>query len=149
MMIILEAILWFSLVIILPITICVLIIMLIIKGVGFYDSYYSPNNKMRFKSFLSFYNIAPNKWKLEPTYVIYKQYEKHLGYEVHINSFEFGFRRLDLIKYLLWTKLIELDKERDIKQEKKKSDFENYQKAVECIKQDLEQFKQSKPWEEH
>lgn len=123
-------------------------------------------NKIPFKSFVAFYNIAPTKWGLNNNYVIYETTneealennqiaKEHLGiyffgdtYKTSKKTYEFTFKLTNLIQYRIWHKSI-LHNEK-IKQKKYEQEqlYKQYQDALKEISKDLEQFKQLKPWED-
>lgn len=121
-------------------------------------------NKIPFKSFVAFYNIAPAKWGLNKNYVIYEAIDVEMlrvieqepqmrcvfggVYKTPKKTYGFTFKFIDLIQYRIWHKSV-LHNEK-IKQEKYKQEqlYKQYQDALKEISKDLEQFKQSKPWED-
>lgn len=121
-------------------------------------------NKIPFKSFVAFYNIAPAKWRLNKNYVIYEAIDVEMlraieqepqmrcvfggVYKTPRKTYKFTFRFIDLIKYRIWHESIlhnEKIKEKKYKQEQL---YRQYQDALKEISKDIEQFKQSKPWED-
>lgn len=116
-------------------------------------------NKIPFKSFLAFYNIAPTKWRLNKNCVIYETIDvemlrviepEHVFggiYKTPRKAYEFTFKFTDLIRYRIWHKSV-LHKEK-IKEKRYEQEqlYKQYQDALKEISKDLEQFKQSKPWE--
>lgn len=125
-------------------------------------------NEMPFKSFVAFYNIAPTKWTLNRSYVIYKTIDmqtldliekgRQCGkvpilfedniYRAPMKEYEFTFKLLDLIKYRIWHKSVLHNERVKEKKHKQKELYKQYQEALKEISKDLEQFKQSKPWED-
>lgn len=127
-------------------------------------------NTISFKSFIAFYQLRPDKWELRKNYVIYKvvdmdkfkeieNAEKQGGMMMLImdrnlirrtctKTYEFAFKFLDGIKYRLWHKWLIHDKDKKKKRDEQQRNYEKYQEALDYIKQDLEKFKQSKPWED-
>lgn len=110
-------------------------------------------NKMSFDSFVAFYNIAPTQYELKQYYIIYIHQEKieapsdwiyqHVEYKYY-----FSFTFYDWFKYNHFRKQILKQKQNDLKIKKRQSNYNEYQEALKYIKQDLEQFKQLKPWED-
>lgn len=122
-------------------------------------------NKIPFKSFVAFYNIAPTKWKLDKDYVVYEtinteeldaiKQEKSLGmyffgdtYKTPKKTYEFTFKFIDLIQYRIWHKSVLHNKKIKEKRCKQEQLYKQYQDAIKEISKDLERFKQSKPWED-
>lgn len=127
-------------------------------------------NEIPFKSFVAFYNIAPTKWTLNKSCVIYETIDAEILdaieqenqtvkerqwtyifdgiYKTPKKTYKFTFKFTDLIQYRIWHKSI-LHNEK-IKQKKYKQEqlYKQYQDALKEISKDLEQFKQSKPWED-
>ena len=121
-------------------------------------------NKIPFKSFVAFYNIAPAKWGLNKNYVIYEAIDVKMLraieqepqmrcvfgdiYKTPKKTYGFTFKFIDLIQYRIWHKSIlhnEKIKEKKYEQEQL---YKQYQDALKEISKDIEQFKQSKPWED-
>ena len=121
-------------------------------------------NEIPFKSFVAFYNIAPAKWGLNKNYVIYEaidvkmlraiEQESQMRcvfgdiYKTPKKTYGFTFKFTDLIQYRIWHKSIlhnEKIKEKKYEQEQL---YRQYQDALKEISKDIEQFKQSKPWED-
>lgn len=125
-------------------------------------------NKMPFKSFVAFYNIAPTKWTLNKNYIIYETIDiqtlnaikeelkcgkaptslKDNIYRTPMKEYKFTFKLPDLIKYRIWHRGILYNEKVREKKYKQKQLYEQYQEALKEISKDLEQFKQSKPWED-
>lgn len=121
-------------------------------------------NEIPFKSFVAFYNIAPTKWTLNKNYVIYEAIDVEMlrvieqepqmrcvfggVYKTPKKTYGFTFKFTDLIQYRIWHKSI-LHNEK-IKEEKYEQEqlYKQYQDALKEISKDIEQFKQSKPWED-
>lgn len=121
-------------------------------------------NEIPFKSFVAFYNIAPTKWTLNKNYVIYEAIDVEMlraieqepqmicafggVYKTPKKTYKFTFKFIDLIQYRIWHKSVlhnEKIKEKRYEQERL---YKQYQDALKEISKDLEQFKQSKPWED-
>ena len=79
------------------------------------------NARIRFKSFLAFYSIAPQKWCL---------YRNNVAY---YGGSEFGFNIIDWLRYKHWRKHRE-------KWEAKQQQNAEYLRTIELIKEDLESF---------
>lgn len=127
---------------------CICIIFNYIDGQIEYDGFVL--NKIKFQSFLSFYAINPKQWNLCDGNVIYTS--DKMGHGQINKKYIFRFSFIDYIKYFFWHWFKEY-KESNIffetwKKEKAKEALRDYQDFCECIKQDIEQFKQSKPWED-
>ena len=104
-------------------------------------------NKMPFKSFVAFYNIAPTKWTLNKNYVVYKTIKDNI-YKTPMKEYGFTFKLLDLIKYRIWHRGILYNEKVEKKKHEQKERYNQYQDALKEISKDLEQFKQLKPWED-
>lgn len=140
---------------------------------AFYDIFYKEEhkylkslNKIPFKSFVAFYNIAPTKWELNNNYVIYETnneevlennqiVKEHLGiyffgdiYKTSKKTYEFTFKLTDLIQYRIWHKSVLHNEKIKKKKYEQEQLYKQYQDALKEISKDLEQFKQSKPWED-
>ena len=90
----------------------------------FFDDWLSfckDNPRIRFKAFLTFYSIAPDKWNVYRNYVSY-----------HGGS-DFGFSIIDWLRYKHWRKHKE-------KWETKQQQNAEYLRTIELIKKDLESF---------
>ena len=79
-------------------------------------------NKLKFKSFISFYNINPQNWSLWDDHVVYWR-----------SGVQFRFSCSGYVRYVLW-------KNRLAKQKTAKKNAEEYQRTLEYIKRDLEEF---------
>lgn len=121
-------------------------------------------NKIPFNGFVAFYNIAPTKWALYNNYVIYETIDVEMLraieqdpqmtylsggiYKTPRKTYEFTFKFTDLIQYRIWHKSV-LHKEKiEEKRYEQEQLYRHYQDALKEISKDLEQFKQSKPWED-
>lgn len=108
-------------------------------------------NKMPFKSFVAFYNIAPTKWTLNKNYVVYETIDWEMlrvfDGKTPRKTYNFSFKFIDLIQYRIWHKNILHNEKIKEKKYKQKQLYQQYQDALKEISKDLEQFKQSKPWE--
>lgn len=82
-------------------------------------------------SFMSFYVIAPEKWKLDEMFVSYKKdfFRR--------NWFAFSFNLIDTIKYERWRKRKE---RREEKQRKTDKYVTRYSEAMQCIRDDISEF---------
>lgn len=121
-------------------------------------------NKIPFKSFVAFYNIAPAKWGLNKSYVTYEAIDVEMlraieqepqmrcvfggVYKTPRKTYKFTFKLTDLIQYRIWHKsILHNEKIKDKKYEQEQL-YGQYQDALKEISKDIEQFKQSKPWED-
>lgn len=88
-------------------------------------------NKMKFKSFVSFYQIAPGKWGLQDDYVVYyKSADDRYSWK---KDHRFTFSFLDLIRYTFWRRSLDkTHEEREL--------YEDYREAIESIRSDVENF---------
>ena len=102
---------------------------------------------MRFDSFVAFYNISPKKYELRKYYIIYK-HNKFNGWSHIEYKYYFSFTFCDWFRYNHFRKQISKQEQSDTQYKKEQSNYNEYQEALKYIKQDLEQFKQSKPWED-
>lgn len=109
------------------------IIAIVISPLG--DTSTDDRIKIKFNSFVSFYNINPDRWYLNDATVWFKiKVEANypfLAYEKHI---KFKFNLIDTIKYKHW-------KNQKSKNDKILKDCEEYQKVLEIIKQDIQAAK--------
>lgn len=81
---------------------------------------------IKFKSFLSFYNINPNRWSLEDGYVHFFT----SGYYPFGSGICYKFNFIDYYRYLWWHK-------RQKKREKLKKEMDNVNKMIQIIKKDI------------
>ena len=79
-------------------------------------------NKIKFKTFIKFYNINPDSWKLCDGYVVYRK-----------NAAKFKFNLIDFFKYTNWSEKLKHNKEIEM-------DIAEYQQVLEYVKCDLEEF---------
>lgn len=87
-----------------------------------WDNYSRDYIRMKFKTFLSFYVINPDRWRLYCDYIEYRP-----------NNTSFGFNLIDWVRYKIW-------KMRLNKWQTKQEHLKKYQYTLELIKKDLEQF---------
>ena len=103
--------------------------------------------------------MNPNKWKLEEEFVIYRYKITNDNYYSDFicpiypayNEYRFRFNLIDFVRYSIW----KASKDRKARQKTREQayrmqleqDVREYEEFIECMKRDLEQFKQSKPWE--
>ena len=93
-------------------------------------------NKMKFKSFVSFYQIAPEKWELNDDFVAYyKSADDRYAWK---KDYRFTFGFCDMIRYTLWRRSLD-------KRQEEHDLYEDYRKAIESIKKDVENFQQENP----
>lgn len=88
--------------------------------------------KLKFDTFLNFYNVAPYKWRLDTITVEYKTDTGRTYYSYSLFE-NFRFSIIDTIRYYLWHK-------RDIKREKTQKQNEEMAEFLEHIKKDIEEF---------
>lgn len=81
---------------------------------------------IKFKSFLSFYNINPDRWSLENDYVEFFKTE----YYSYGSAIRYKFNFIDYYRYLHWHK-------RQKKREKLKKEMDNINKMIQIIKKDI------------
>lgn len=81
------------------------------------------NNKLKFKQFLSFYNVNPNRWELCDGYVVCRERGNLFG-------IRFRFNYIDSIRYLRFCK----NKEKRDKLMESNSD---YARMIELVKADI------------
>lgn len=92
--------------------------------------------KIKFDSFIKFYNVNPKSWYLADGYVSYitsRCSSYKLGYSMEKKDFDFCFSFIDYIRYQIWKKQIE-----KIKQDKKNA--EDYLTALKYIEADIKLF---------
>lgn len=89
--------------------------------------------KIKFNSFISFYNIAPNKWIL---------YDEDVSYSSKQDNCycKFYFSFVDLIKYLIWHYQLNMNTIKEY-------EYNKYKKFVESVKKDLENFERNHDYE--
>lgn len=119
-------------------------------------------NKMKFSSFVAFYELNPDKWELFKGYVVYETEDKDLidewreqvkngnvwGLLKPTKIYKFSFSYKDLWRYRRFRKHIFKMQEIEEKYKEDKRNYEQYQEALEYLKQDLEEFKKQRPWED-
>ena len=91
--------------------------------------------KIKFNSFISFYNINPNRWELNDSTVFFRTKQKSYPYSSDYQYTKFKFNLIDTIKYKHW-------KRQKSKNDKILKDCEEYQKVLEIIKQDIQATQQ-------
>lgn len=89
--------------------------------------------KIKFNSFISFYNIAPNKWILYDEDVLYSSKQDNC-------YCKFYFSSIDLIKYLIWHYQLNMNTIKEY-------EYNKYKKFVESVKNDLENFERNHDYE--
>lgn len=89
--------------------------------------------KIKFNSFISFYNIAPNKWILYDEDVLYSSKQDNC-------YCKFYFSFIDLIKYLIWHHQLNMNIIKEY-------EYNKYKKFVESVKKDLENFERNHDYE--
>ena len=89
--------------------------------------------KIKFNSFISFYNIAPNKWILYDEDVLYSSKQDNC-------YCKFYFSFIDLIKYLIWHYQLNMNTIKEY-------EYNKYKKFVESVKKDLENFERNHDYE--
>ena len=98
--------------------------------------------KIKFKSFVYFYNINPNRWELKRSYVTFKSdykpptdhASKLLSYAPEYVYTKFRFGLIGCVRYKLW-------KLRKDKNDKILKDCEEYQKVLDVIAGDIRKAK--------
>ena len=109
-------------------------ICLIVKLADLFMCYYTDDHcaKISFKSFKRFYEINPDRWELNGSYV--KCLDRHPVYSTYISASErFDFNFIDYIRYDNWRK-----SNRNKQMHKKK--MESTARMLALVKQDVEQF---------
>ena len=102
---------------------CVLIIAFVVMLIFWSVSIYG-YPKIKFKSFVSFYALNPNRWDMADDYVICKFQDGTFG----TSSFSFGF--IDFYRYKLWLH----------KQEKARKENHNMEltsRMIKAVKKDI------------
>ena len=94
---------------------------------------YSPNDAIyiKFSSFISFYNINPDRWSLNNDSVDFV-IERHF---CHSNYIYYKFHLIDFYRYKHWHKKI-------IKQEKLQEEMNNMNEMIRIVKSDLAKFEE-------
>ena len=141
---------------------CVIIVILygLFIGSPYSKSKREANNIINFRSFLAFYQVNPNKWKLEEEFVIYRhkiKYDNYYSdfmcpiYSAH-NEYCFRFNLIDFVRYSIWKTSKDIKGRQNAREQAYKiqlaQDVREYEEFIEFMKRDLEQFKQSNPWED-
>ena len=98
--------------------------------------------KIKFKSFVYFYNINPNRWELKRSYVTFKSdykpptdhASKLLSYAPEYVYTKFRFGLIGCVRYKLW-------KLRKDKNDKIFKDCEEYQRVLDVIADDIRKAK--------
>ena len=92
-----------------------------------------PNDAIyiKFNSFVSFYNINPNRWSLNDDSVDFVK-ERHFCYS---NYIYYKFYLIDFYRYKHWHKKI-------IKQEKLQKEMNNMNEMIRIVKSDLAKFEE-------
>lgn len=119
------------------------IVTLLFKSI--YDSYKDVTEdkiKIKFKSFVYFYNLSPNRWELKRSYVTFKSdykpptdhASKLLSYAPEYVYTKFRFGLIGCVRYKLW-------KLRKDKNDKILKDCEEYQKVLDVIAGDIRKAK--------
>lgn len=92
--------------------------------------------KIKFNSFISFYNINPDRWELNNATVWFKiKVEDNYPFPAYEKHIKFKFNLIDTIKYKHW-------KRQKIKNDIILKNCEEYQKVLEIIKQDIQATQQ-------
>lgn len=92
-----------------------------------------PDNAIyiKFNSFVSFYNINPDRWSLDDDGVDFIK-EKHFCYS---NYIYYKFHLIDFYRYKHWHKKL-------IKQEKLQREINNMNEMIRIVKSDLAKFEE-------
>lgn len=91
----------------------------------------SDDQYLKFKTFISFYNINPYRWSFDAQYgnrVYFKSYSHNVS-----QTYKFNF--IDYYRFENW-------KKQKKKKEKKQQELQNMSKMIEVIKYDLSQFEE-------
>lgn len=113
------------------ITICVLPLVISLMDSMITHSAKEKELKIKFDSFMSFYEIAPHKWTTYEFYVVY-----HVSPQ---ETYEFSFSFMDSLKYERWRKQKDKEQRKRIAAE---SYVKKYSDVIECIKNDIFDFRQ-------
>lgn len=110
---------------------CIAILMAIV--VGSLDNMNAEDRiKIKFNSFISFYNINPDRWELNNATVWFKiKVEDNYPFPAYEKHIKFKFNLIDTIKYKHW-------KRQKIKNDIILKNCEEYQKVLGIIKQDIQ-----------
>lgn len=88
--------------------------------------------KIEFNSFISFYNINPDRWELNNATVCFRiKVEDNSPFPAYEQRIKFKFNSIDTIRYKHW-------KNQKSKNDKILKGWEEYQKVLEIIKQDIQ-----------
>ena len=91
-------------------------------------TFYSSNGYIKFKSFVSFYNINPDRWELYDDSIVFRN---HTSYSFSGDKYCFKF--IDYYRYKLWKR----------KKEKYATQVKNnkkYQEMINILKQDIADY---------
>lgn len=92
--------------------------------------------KIKFNSFISFYNINPDRWELNNATVCFRiKVEDNSPFPAYEKHIKFKFNSIDTIRYKHW-------KNQKSKNDKILKECEEYQKVLEIIKQDIQATQQ-------
>ena len=92
---------------------------------------FSDDQYLKFKTFISFYNINPYHWSFDAQYgnrVYFKSYSHNIS-----QTYKFNF--IDYYRFEIWHR-------KETKRKRKKQELQNMSKMIEVIKYDLSQFEE-------
>lgn len=103
---------------------------------GFYKNWlYGCSGKINFKSFKAFYAMNPELWTLCDGYVEYTKYQDNgTLFETRVSG-RLGFNQIDAIKYQIWRKKLEKQKEQEYMNN-------NYQELLNAFQDDINAYKE-------
>ena len=120
-----------KLAILILITICVLPLVISLVDSMITCSAKEKELKIKFDTFMSFYEIAPHKWTTYGYYVVYHASSQEL--------YEFSFKFIDSLRYEHWRKKKDKEARKRIAAE---SYVKKYSDVIEYIKNDISDFRQ-------
>ena len=127
----------------------VITIFLLVDGIGIFTANYFEGRKLtkynviKFKNFISIYNIDPTQWSLCNNYVTY-----YLPNGFHAYSRKlFRFNYIDLFLYKCWKISLKIYEKKHQKLEDKKKYYEEYQLVLNHIQNNI-QYLQKRTEEE-
>lgn len=88
----------------------------------------SSNGYIKFKSFVSFYNINPDRWELYDDSIVFRNHTSRSFF-----GDEYCFRFIDYYRYKLW-------KHKKEKYDTQVKNNQKYQEMIDILKQDIANF---------
>lgn len=105
-------------------------LLMVAIGIGKIIEYYKGHRRISFKRFRSLYSVAPDKWDLEDTTVVYH-------HDPDAPWFRFCFSPLDLLRYRHFSRQIEKQKEMERENAKLETLIKSWQEDINTYKDAL------------